>query len=206
MTDTANLHGSAPDKSPVALLMIDVINDMEFEGAEDLLEYALPMARQIADLKQRAVEAKVPCVYVNDNFGRWRSDFHQTVDHVLSDEVRGQPLAELLPPSEEDYFVLKPKHSGFFDTTLDLLLKHLGAKTLVLTGLAANICVLATAADAYMRNYHIVVPHDCVASESRALNDHALEHMRLVLKAETPPAAEIDFAALVAEASKAEQN
>src|SRR6185369_6580115 len=106
-----DLHGNAPDKSDVALLLIDVINDLEFEEGEQLLKHALPMARQIAKLKSRAKERGIPVVYVNDNFGRWRSDFTAQVEHCLKDGVRGQPIAELLKPGKDDYFVLKPKHS-----------------------------------------------------------------------------------------------
>src|SRR6476660_6669776 len=104
-----DLHGSAPDKSEVALLLIDVINDLDFPEGEQLLRYALPMARQIAALKRRAREKGIPVVYVNDNFGRWRSNFKAQVEHCLRDDSRGKPVAELLRPDEEDYFVLKPK-------------------------------------------------------------------------------------------------
>src|SRR6185369_9449361 len=98
------------------------------------------MARQIAKLKTRAQECGIPVIYVNDNFGRWRSDFHAQVEHCLSDGVRGQPIAELLKPEKDDYFVLKPKHSGFYSTTLETLLEYLGTKTVIITGMAANIC------------------------------------------------------------------
>ena len=99
-------------------------------------------------------------------------------------------------PEEDDYFVLKPKHSGFFSTTLDILLDYLQVKTVVLTGLAANICVLFTANDAYMRDFHLVVPCDGVASNTEDENRYALEQMRVVLKADTRPTTEIDFARL----------
>src|SRR5438046_5851978 len=178
-----DLHGNAPDKSDVALLLIDVINDLEFPEGDQLLKYAVPMARQIAALKQSAKQQGIPVVYVNDNFGRWRSDFHAQVEHCLRDGVRGRPLAELLRPEKDDYFVLKPKHSGFFSTTLDTLLEYLGVQAVILAGLAANICVLFTANDAYMRDFHLAVPGDCVASNTEEENHHALEQMRKVLKA-----------------------
>jgi nicotinamidase-related amidase len=191
-----DLHGNAPDKCGVALLLIDVINDLEFPEGEQLLRYALPMARQLAALKERAVKAGVPIIYVNDNFGRWRSDLNAQVEHCLKDGVRGQPIVELLRPGEDDYFVLKPKHSGFFSTTLDTLLEYLGAKTVVLTGLATNICVLFTANDAYMRDLHLVVPRDCVASNTEDENNYALEQMRTVLKADVSPSTELSLEAL----------
>jgi len=191
-----DLHGNVPDKSPVALLLIDVINDLEFPEGEQLLEHALPMADRISDLAARARRSKVPVIYVNDNFGRWQSNFHSQVEHCLQDGVRGRPLVEKLRPGEKDYFVLKPKHSGFFSTTLDILLDYLEVKTVILTGVAANICVLFTANDAYMRDFHLVVPADCVASNTVEENRHALDEMAKVLKADTRPSNELDLEAL----------
>jgi len=188
-----DLHGNVPDKAEVALLLIDVINDLEFEDGEKLLNFALPMAKKIAALKERAHQAQIPVIYVNDNFGRWQSDFNKILEHCLKDDVRGKPLAELLRPDQDDYFVLKPKHSGFFSTTLDTLLDYLKAKTLILTGVAANICVLFTANDAYMRDFNLVIPSDCVASNTKEENEHALKLMEHVLKADTTPSDQIDF-------------
>ena len=189
-----DLHGFVPDKAEVALLLIDVINDLEFSSGADLLKHALPMAKRLAELKRRAKEAGVPVIYVNDNFGRWQSDFKKLLDHCLEEGICGKPVAELLrPDEEEDYFVLKPKHSGFFSTTLDILLDYLQVKTLILTGLTADICVLFTANDAYMRDFNLVIPADCVASTDPDENRHALAHMERVLKADTRPSTEIDF-------------
>ena len=189
-----DLHGNAPDKSEIALLLIDTINDLEFDGGEELLRTAFPAARRIADLKQRARQAHTPIIYVNDNFGKWRSDFKRIVSHCLEDNVRGRAIAELLQPNDEDYFVLKPKHSGFFSTSLDLVLEYLGTRTVVLTGFAGNNCVLFTANDAYMRDYKLIIPADCIASENQVDNDNALKQMQKVLKADVRPSMEIDFA------------
>jgi len=188
-----NLDGNAPDESEVAIVLIDVINDLEFPEGDQLLETALPAARNIARLKERAREAKVPIIYVNDNFGRWRSDFKKIVDRCLHSDVRGRPIAELLVPDEDDYFVLKPKHSGFFSTTLDLLLEYLGVRTLIIAGFAGNNCVLFTANDAYMRDYHLIIPADCTASNTPEDNENALQQMQQVLKADIKPSTEIDF-------------
>ncbi|HEV3469405.1 MAG TPA: isochorismatase family cysteine hydrolase [Pyrinomonadaceae bacterium] len=188
-----DLHGNVPDKAEVALLLIDVINDLEFDSGEELLRHALPMAERLAALKRRAKEAGVPVIYVNDNFGKWQSDFKKILTHCLESDVRGRPVAELLRPDEDDYFVLKPKHSGFFSTTLDILLDYLGVKTLILTGLTGDICVLFTAHDAYMRDFNLVIPSDCVASNDPEENRYTLEKMARLLKADTRPSAEIDF-------------
>ena len=192
-----DLHGNAPDKADAALLLIDVINDLEFPEGDQLLRFALPMARQIAALKRRAKKEGVPVIYVNDNFGRWRSDFGAQVEHCLADGVRGQPIVELLRPDQDDYFVLKPKHSGFFSTALDTLLEYLGTRAVVLTGMAANICVLFTANDAYMRDLYLAAPSDCVASNTEEETRYTLDQMRKVLKADVRPSAELSFQALV---------
>jgi nicotinamidase-related amidase len=167
----------------MALLLIDVINDLNFPGGKALLTHALPAGRRIARLKRRASEAKVPVIYVNDNFGRWQSDFRHQVEYCQRGGCLGRSLVRLLVPTETDYFVLKPRHSGFYSTTLDVLLGHLGAATLVLTGFAGDICVLYTANDAYMREYEIIVASDCVASETPEGNAHALAQMRTYLRA-----------------------
>jgi nicotinamidase-related amidase len=191
-----DLHGNVPDETDVALLLIDVINDLEFDGGEALLTQALPMAERIAVLKRRAKQAGIPAIYVNDNFGRWQSDFAKLLAHCLADQVRGQPLAERLQPEPDDYFVLKPKHSGFYSTSLDLLLRYLKVTTVILTGLTGDICVLFTANDAYMRDFHLLVPADCVASLHPDENRHALTHMQRVLKADIRPSTALDLNAL----------
>jgi nicotinamidase-related amidase len=186
-----DLHGSAPDKSEIALLLIDVINDLDFPEANQLLRYARPMARKLLRLKERAKKAGIPVIYVNDNFGRWQSDFRRQVQHCLRENSRGHEIVSLLRPEDDDYFVLKPKHSGFFSTTLDTLLRYLGSHTLILTGIAGNFCVLFTANDAYMRDYGLIIPSDCTASNSAEENREALALMRKFLKADTRPSAKL---------------
>jgi nicotinamidase-related amidase len=188
-----DLHGSAPDKSKTVLLLIDVINDFDFEEGEDLLRLAMPVGRNIAKLKERTRAAGIPSIYVNDNFGRWQSDFKKIVAHCRRGDGRGKPFVELLLPEDDDYFVLKPKHSGFYSTTLSLLLTHLGAENLILTGIAGNNCVLFTANDAYMRDFKLFIPADCVVSNTEEDNEHALKQMETVLKADTTIAADLDL-------------
>jgi nicotinamidase-related amidase len=191
-----DLHGNVPEHSEVALLIIDVINDLEFEDGDQLLEQALPMAEQLAKLKRRARKVRIPIIYVNDNFRRWRSDLNSLVRHCLEDGARGEPLARMLRPGPDDYFVLKPKHSGFYSTTLDVLLLYLRAKALILTGIAGDSCVLFTANDAYLRDFLLYVPSDCSASSDAEENAHALAQMRKVLKADIRPSTELDLEAL----------
>jgi nicotinamidase-related amidase len=191
-----DLHGNVPDSSPVVLLLIDVINDLEFPGGELLAKHALPMARRLARFKRRAKRAGIPAVYVNDNFGRWQSDLSKLIEHCLRDGVRGRPMVERLLPEADDYFVLKPKHSGFYSTALDTLLDYLKARTLILAGVAGNICVLFTANDAFMRDFHLVVPADLVASNRPGDNRQALDLIRTVLRADTARSTEIDLGEL----------
>lgn len=195
-----DLHGNVPDDSSVVLILIDLINDFEFDGADPMFTNTLAIAQPTAKLKKNAKAAGIPVIYVNDNFGKWQSDFRKLVDHCLQDNVKGRPIAQLLRPDERDYFVLKPKHSAFYSTSLDLLLRYLKANTLILTGIAGNICVLFTASDAYMRDFNLLVPQDCIASETDADNQHALRYMAKVLKADTRPSTDIDFKTMAGQA------
>lgn len=179
-----------PDPTKTALLLIDVINDLMFDGGEDLLQYARPMAGQLACLKRYARAQQMPVIYANDNFGQWHVDFQELIRRCLQDHVRGREIVKLLRPDKEDYFVLKPKHSAFYQTSLDVLLSNLGVTSLIITGMAGDICVLFTANDAYMRDFNIIVPGDCVASEDEAHNAQVLELIQRVLKADVTPFAE----------------
>ena len=197
MPKNEDLHGNAPDKSKIALLVIDMISDFDFEDGEKLFAETRPIAEQIAALKKRAKQAGVPVVYVNDNFGRWQSDFKKLLAHCSRETARGREIVELIAPEEDDYFVLKPKHSGFYSTTLDVLLEYLGAEILILTGVATDICILFTANDAYMRDFDLFVPRDCVAANEAETNEKTLKYLEKILKADTRPAAEIDFGEII---------
>ncbi len=188
-----DLHGSAPDTHHTALLLIDLINDFEFPRGDELFAQALPIAPRIAALKKRATELGIPAIYVNDNFGRWQSKFEEIVGHSLNDKVRGRPFVEQLVPGPRDYFVLKPKHSGFYQTPLELLLKHLGAERLILTGVSTNSCVFFTAGDAYMRDLELIVPEDCVAACNSQEHRFAMDQMQNMLKANISPSTQLDL-------------
>jgi len=157
-------------------------------GPRDLTD---EIADKIALLKRRAKAGKVPVIYVNDNFGRWRSDFRALIEHCR--EGKARPLIEKLYPEQDDYFVLKPKHSGFFSSTLETLLRYLGVRRLIITGIAGNFCVLFTANDAYMRDYELAIPSDCVISNTAKENKEALRLMKRYLKADTRLSRRISF-------------
>ena len=188
----------AEPSAAVALLLIDVINDLAFDGGEELRRQALPMAHAINALKARAKAAGIPVIYVNDNFGHWQDDFQTVFEYCTRPGVPGRETTALLQSEKDDYFVIKPRHSGFYQTSLDLLLKYLKVRTLILTGMAADMCVLFTANDAYLREFEVVVPADCCAAESEAYRSQALELIERVLKADITPSLELDLAALSA--------
>jgi nicotinamidase-related amidase len=168
-----------------ALLVIDMISEWSFDGARPLLAQAATIAPRIAALTARCRAAGVPVIYANDNRGQWRSDFRQVVEHALAAGGAGARIADQLAPHDDDYFVLKPKHSAFFATPMELLLQHLEVRRLLLAGVACDQCVMATASDARMRDYEVMVPRDCVASPTVARNRRALEHLEQVMQLRT---------------------
>jgi nicotinamidase-related amidase len=164
-------------KSVLALVLIDVINHFEFPDGKTILRQALTIAPTLARLKKKAREAGVPTIYVNDNFGQWRSDMSRLLRYCLRPEAAGRVFVEQLRPDDEDYFVLKPMHSALYQTPLDLLLRELGASSVVLSGLATNSCILCTAHDANMRDFNIIVPKDCCTARTAQEHKQALEHI-----------------------------
>ncbi len=184
MPTSLHPEGLAPEAHNSCLLIIDMMNEFAFDRAQALFPAVEQAAERIAKLKRRMNQARLPVIYVNDNFGKWQSDFRRLVARCLEEHCRGRRIAELLSPGEDDYFVLKPKHSGFFATPLELLLSFLGARRLILTGVAGNNCVLYTAADAYMREFEVCVPADCTVSLDPSANEAALAHMQATLKAD----------------------
>ncbi len=168
-----------------ALLIVDMINPLDFDGAASLLRQALPVAARVARFKRRLKARGVPAIYVNDNFTHWLSDFRELVAICSQPGVTGAPLAKALAPEHDDYLVLKPKHSGFFASPLEVLLRQLGAGHVIVCGIAGDGCVLNTAADAHMRDFSVSVPSDCCASISRARNQRALALMKDAMRLDT---------------------
>ncbi|MCU7555392.1 cysteine hydrolase [Alteromonas sp. ASW11-19] len=189
-----NKPADFPDKSKVVLIIIDMINDLEFEDGEKMLSPALEAARNIAAFKEEQLKNRsIPTIYVNDNFGKWRSDFRQLVSHVLDDGVRGEEVTRILHPDEDDYFVIKARHSGFFGTTLETLLQHLGAETLILAGLTGDMCVQFTAQDAHMRQFNLIIPPDLIVCADEKTKQTAISQMALTCKAATPCSSDINL-------------
>jgi nicotinamidase-related amidase len=186
------MHTKPADASETVVLLIDVINPFEFEDWQKVVGRAEQIAAPARELKRRAREAKVPVIYVNDNFGQWRSNAQRLVDYSL-EKGNARKLVGSVAPDPDDYFVLKPMHSGFFETPLSLLLKDLRAHRLILSGLWTNSCVLFTAHDAYMRDFHLSIPEDCVAACSDEDQRYALNQMKTILKAEISSVREVSI-------------
>lgn len=174
-------------RSATALLLVDFLNFMDFDSAEALAPHAIRAARAANALKARLVRARIPTIYANDNFGHWESDIRAVVQACIDRGGASRALASLMAPQEADRSVLKPRHSAFFGTPLEFLLDEMGTSRLVITGLTADSCVLFTAHDAYLRNYALWVPADCVASAKPAYARQALAHMARVCKANIAP-------------------
>jgi nicotinamidase-related amidase len=174
-------------RKDTALLIVDMLNTLDFPEAKKLLPRALAAARRIARLRERCDRRRVPVIFVNDNFGHWEADWKKIFALAAREDSLGRPLAELLAPRDGDYFVLKPRHSGFYGTSLELLLDKLGKKHLLITGVAGNVCVLFTAHEAHMRGYEVTVPSDCIASNRRRDDTYAVRQLRETLGIKTTP-------------------
>ncbi len=189
-----------PDRAPLAetearggmaLLVVDMISTWDFADADKLAPAALAIAPRIGALKQRCVRAGVPVIYVNDNRDRWRSEFRELVRVSIAESATGAAIAGSLLPHDDDYSVLKPKHSAFYATPLDLLLRHLRVRRLVIAGVASDQCIVMSAAEARMRDYEVIVPGDCVAAQTPARNAGALRHLDEGHGIKTTPSARV---------------
>jgi nicotinamidase-related amidase len=187
--DAANIEGCAP--GGVGLLIMDMINAMDFPGADTIRPKADLVADVILALRDEADRLKIPVIYVNDNYGQWHSDKSRIVEACEADDSPGRELVRKIAPRDDDYFVIKPQFSGFYATNLPVLLPKLGVSRLIITGIAADICVLFTAADAHMRAYDLWVPSDAVASEADEQAGWALGIMQKSMAAKTAPTDEL---------------
>jgi len=159
----------------VALLLIDVLTTFQFPDGDAIYKGAMGIRDALVRLKARARENSIPALYVNDNFGDWRSEKEVLMGRCL--EAKGAKFVRPLLPDSEDYFVLKPMHSAFYMTPLEVLLEHLQVETLILTGLTSNSCITVTAHDANMRGFDIFVPPDCSCARNMQEHTQALAQL-----------------------------
>ncbi|MGM9928047.1 MAG: isochorismatase family cysteine hydrolase [Bacillus sp. (in: firmicutes)] len=177
--------------SKLALLMIDLINDFQFQSGHQLLQHTQQILPSLLQLKKRARDASIPIIYINDHYNLWQADYKKIIQKCQTEN--NAEYIQLVSPEEDDFFLIKPKHSAFYGTSLMTLLAHLEVDSLILTGIAGNICVLFTANDAYMREYTLLCPKDCIASADDQDNHYALTMMKNVLKAKIELAETIQF-------------
>jgi nicotinamidase-related amidase len=177
-------------RSRKALLLVDVFNPFDFEGAHKLAPDALRAARNAAALAARCRQSRWPVIYANDNFGHWRSNFADVMRTCLALGGTSARIAAQLRPSPSDYSILKPRHSAFYGTPLEFLLEDLGVASLVIAGIAADSCVLYTALDAHLRSFHLWVPRDCVAAETEDWRLRAIRQIERAAKAWVGPSAD----------------
>jgi nicotinamidase-related amidase len=155
--------------------MIDVLTTFQFPDGDAILHGALGIRDALVRLKKRAREFRIPVLYVNDNFGDWRSEKEVLMGRCL--EAKGAQFVRPLLPDSEDYFVLKPMHSAFYMTPLEVLLQHLQVETLILTGLTSNSCITVTAHDANMRGFNIYIPQNCSCARNEKEHSQALAQL-----------------------------
>ncbi|MEJ7931565.1 isochorismatase family cysteine hydrolase [Ramlibacter sp. AN1015] len=183
-------HTDQAPHSPRVLLLVDFINPLDFPGADQLAPAALAAAKATARLKQRLAAEGVATIYANDNYGFWRSDFRRLIEICGSRPGACGELTRALAPSPDDITILKPRHSAFYGSPLELLLAEMGAHELVICGLATDMCVQMTAADAFLREFRCWVPSDCTAAESEEAKETSLRYLSSVLKCEVHPSFE----------------
>jgi nicotinamidase-related amidase len=177
----------------VALLIIDVITDFEFEDGDKLFPHATEMAPRLAALKKKVKANNLPVIYINDNFGKWQEDFKSMLKACLKPSAKGRKFVQLLKPDADDYYILKPQRSAFYLSALESLLENLKVKKLILTGLTTDICILFSANDAHMRNYQLIIPQDCVCAITPEIHDGAVKFIERTLKADMTPSDQLRF-------------
>jgi nicotinamidase-related amidase len=174
-----------------ALVVIDMINTYDHEDAERLRASAEEVVPVLGKLVKRARDSGAPVIYVNDSFGQWRSDHRALVEDALAGEHAA--LVEPIVPDEEAMFVVKARHSIFYETPLEYLLGQEDIEEVVLTGQATEQCILYSALDAHIRHIPVIVPRDAVAHIHEDLAEAALRMMEVNMEAEVVDAADVRF-------------
>jgi nicotinamidase-related amidase len=174
-----------------ALLVIDMLNPYEHDEAEDLAAHVADAMGGIRTLIENAGERDVPIVYVNDNYGDWNSSAEELASAAM--DGRHPELVEPVLPPDGASFVIKARHSAFYQTPIEYLLDEMNVGRLILSGQVTEQCILYSALDAYVRHYDVTVPTDGVAAIHEDLADAALRMMERNMRATLCPASECDF-------------
>lgn len=167
------------------VIFVDLINDFNFPGGDKLLRNTKAILPHLEKLKKDAKKNNIPIIYVNDHYGLWQADFHKIIRQCTNQFSKD--IINTIKPDDDDYFLIKPQHSAFFQTPLQSLLTDLNRSRLIISGIAGDICILFTAKDAYMYQMDLHIPSNCMASEEKNTNDYALYLMNSVMKADISP-------------------
>src|SRR5918911_1710018 len=133
------------EREEVALVVIDMLNAYDHEDADELAKNVEPVVPRIRELIDRAGDAGVEVIYVNDNYGDWSASAADLAESACAGE-RPDLVEPLLPPDDAP-FVVKARHSIFFETPLDYLVSQKEIGRLVLTGQVTEQCILYSALD-----------------------------------------------------------
>ena len=165
-----------------ALIVIDMLNEYDHEDADVLVESvrtALPAMRRLVE---RAAAQATPTVYVNDNYGDWAAGRPEIVERAIAGRARD--LVEPIAPADGTWFISKARHSIFYETQLEYLLREQEVERVVLVGQVTEQCILYSALDAYVRRFEVAVPSDAVAGIHSDLADAALRMMERNMRAD----------------------
>jgi nicotinamidase-related amidase len=165
-----------------AVVVVDMLNPYEHEDADRLVASVRDALPAMRELLARAREQDVPIVYVNDNHGDWSACRPELVQRAL--RGRAPELVEPITPPPDVGFVVKARHSIFYQTQLEYLLRQEEIERIVLVGQVAEQCILYSALDAYVRHFAVAVPRDAVARIHDDLADAALQMMGRNMRAD----------------------
>lgn len=171
-----------------ALIVIDMLNHYEHEDAEPLMESVREKLPTLTELVGHARESDMLTIYVNDNHGDWSAARAELGERALRGAA--PELVEPILPDPELPFVVKARHSIFYETQLEYLLRQEEIDRILLTGQVTEQCILYTALDAYVRHFPVTVPPDAVAHIHADLGKAALRMMEENMGAEILPSDE----------------
>jgi ureidoacrylate peracid hydrolase len=187
-----------------ALLVIDMQNDFCAEGGFLQKErgydvgFAATVADNIRSVVDAAREAGMPVVWVRSIYDyKYLADPHIVKRRGEGCCMEGSWGADFfaLAPAPGELIVDKHCYNGFRETTLDADLRSRGIRTLIVTGVATNVCVDSTLREGFFLGYYIVLLEDCVGSNSRAGHEGTLATVRNNIGTVAPSHAVIEMLA-----------
>jgi nicotinamidase-related amidase len=163
------------------LIVIDMLNRYEHDDGDQLMHSVREVVPALAALIGRARQSDMLTVYVNDNHGDWTAGRSQLAHWALGGA--DPSVIEPILPHDDAPFLVKARHSAFYETQLEYLLRHASIDRVVLTGQVTEQCILYSALDAYIRHFEVVIARDAVAHIHEDLADAALRMMKRNMRA-----------------------